>query len=656
MAIITAPSQAESTGLTARIYAHDIDEQGYVSGHTRVLALNPEAYEAWDALADSIAGSMDKRRYELVTLAAALGVKSRHCRLAHGGKSLDLFGHDDLVRIARDYQSAGLSTAEVEMMRFAEKVSTGAASMTDADSQRLRDVGFDDREIVNIALAAAARNYFSRAIQALAIDVDPSPLDDELQHALLDGIDPVDANRSGYRAPLDRAHEHALHWLDSLPTRRVAPERTADELAAEFNTPLPETGADAAAVVDQLAAMCEPGLMAIGSGKFFGWVMGGTLPSALAADWLTSAWDQNGAMRFATPATAAIERVTGRWILELLGLPAGSSVGFTTGATKANFVGLAAGRKAVLDAVGWDLHTDGLSGSPRITVLVGEEYHGSIDLALRYLGLGAPVTVAVDDQGRIRPDALIDALASVTGPAIVCLQAGNLHSGAFDPMAESIAAAHAKGAWVHVDGAFGLWAAASDQYTDALRGIEGADSWATDAHKTLNVPYDCGIAIVARPEAARSVFSLHTSYIIHDDAAPADPFEKVPEMSRRSREIPVWAALRSLGRSGTVALVEGLAANARALAAGLAALPGVEVLNEVAFTQVCLSFGTDERTRRVSQRVMGDGTVWMSGSQWHGRDILRISVSNWSTDAADVEASVAAVARALEAEPEATGD
>ncbi|WP_411701220.1 pyridoxal phosphate-dependent decarboxylase family protein [Conyzicola sp.] len=454
----------------------------------------------------------------------------------------------------------------------------------------------------------------------------------------------------GYRRPLDRAHGLALSWLDSLPTRQVAPARTADELAADFDAPLPDEGSDAAAVVDRLAALAEPGLMAIPSGRFFGWVMGGTLPAALAADWLVSAWDQNAAMRFATPAAAAIEQVTGRWIVDLLGLPEGSGVGFTTGGTMANFVGLAAGRKAVLDAVGWDLDALGLSGSPRITVLVGEEYHGSIDLALRYLGLGAPVTVAADDQGRIRPDALLHALDAIDGPTIVCLQAGNLHSGAFDPMEQCVAAAHAKGAWVHVDGAFGLWAAASPLYAEQLRGIESADSWATDAHKTLNVPYDCGIAVVARVEAVRSVFSLHTSYIIHDEAGPADPFEKVPEMSRRAREVPVWAALSSLGRSGAVALVEGLAANARALADGLARLPGVEVLNDVVFTQVCLSFGSDERTKRVSQRVMEDGTVWMSGSRWRGRDILRISVSNWSTGPDDVAASIDAVARAIDAE------
>ena len=629
----------------SELFAADRADQGFVSTHTRVLSANAEAYAAWDALSGAIAASMGARRYELATLAAALGAESAHCRLAHGRKSLDLFGRDQLLAIARDFHHADLAPAEVAMMEFAEKVSTSAVSMTDADSERLREAGFDDREIVDIALAAAARNFYSRAIQSLAIEQDPVELDDELTAALLAGF----SHRDGYRPALDRAHDHALEWLDSVPTRRVAPSATADELETRFQGPLPDGPTDAPDVVDELAAMCEPGLMDIGSGRFFGWVMGGTLPAALAADWLVSAWDQNAAMRFATPATAAIEGIAGRWMLELLGLPPTASVGFTTGGTMANFVGLAAGRKAVLDAVGWDLHENGLTGAPRITVLVGEESHVSVDLALRYLGLGAPRTVASDDQGRIDPVALGEALAGVDGPVIVGLQAGNLHSGAFDPMRECVRVAHEHGAWVHVDGAFGLWAAASPLYREALDGLDGADSWATDAHKTLNVPYDCGVAIVARPELLQSAFGAHTNYIIQAGAAPADPFEKVPEMSRRAREIPVWAALRTLGRSGAVALVEGLAANARAIADGIGRLPGVEVINEVVFTQVCLSFGSDERTRRVTQRVMADGAVWMSGSRWRDRDVLRISVSNWSTNPDDVAVSINAVERAMAA-------
>jgi glutamate/tyrosine decarboxylase-like PLP-dependent enzyme len=450
-----------------------------------------------------------------------------------------------------------------------------------------------------------------------------------------------------YRAALDRAREHSLEWLASIQDRPVPPRATADQLAASFSVPLPEHPLDPAEVIDELARLAEPGLMAIPSGRFFGWVMGGTLPAAMAADWLVSAWDQNAAMRYATPATAAIEEAAGAWLLDLLGLPATADVGFATGGTTANFVGLAAGRKYAFDQVGWDVNTQSLVGAPPITVLAGEERHTSLDLALRYLGLGLPTLVAADDQGRIRPDALGEALEAVDGPVIVCLQAGNLHSGAFDPMRETIALAHESDAWVHVDGAFGLWAAASPLYRTLLDGIETADSWATDAHKTLNVPYDCGIAIVSRPEVVRGALGAHASYLIQDTQGPADPFELVPEMSRRGRGIPVWAALRSLGRTGTIALVERLVANAKTLAKELADIPGVEVLNDVVYTQVCLSFGDDERTRQVTQRIIEDGAVWMSGSRWRDRDILRISVSNWSTDAADIATSIAAVRRAM---------
>ena len=455
------------------------------------------------------------------------------------------------------------------------------------------------------------------------------------------------AQPDDYRKALERAHDHSLQWLESMGTRPVAPRQNADEIAAHFRVPLQESGVDPAEVVDELATFAEPGLMAIPSGRFYGWVMGGTLPAALASDSLVSAWDQNTGIRYATPASAAIEEAAEDWLLDLLGLPPTSGVGFTTGATMANFTGLAAGRKKVLDAVGWDVDANGLSGSPHITVLAGAESHASIDMALRYLGLGVRVPVAADDQGRIRVDALAEALDATEGPIILCLQAGNLHSGSFDPFREAIELAHARGAWVHVDGAFGLWAAASPTWASAVDGLDLADSWATDAHKTLNVPYDCGVAIVADRSLMRSAFGVRTDYLILDDQG--DPFERVPEFSRRARGIPVWAALRSLGREGTIALVEGLASNARALAQGLGALPGVEVLNDVVFTQVCLSFGTDERTRSVTQALIADGAVWMSGSRWQGRDILRISVSNWSTDAEDVAASVDAVQRAMAA-------
>ena len=450
-----------------------------------------------------------------------------------------------------------------------------------------------------------------------------------------------------YRAPLAQAAQHATDWLSSLPSRRVSPRGNIEDLESAFAMDLPEGPTDASDVIDELARLAEPGLMAIGSGRFFGWVMGGTLPAALASDWMVSAWDQNNGLRYATPAAAAIEERAGAWILDLLRLPPESSVGFTTGGTMANFVGLAAGRGAVLGAAGWNVNRDGLTGAPRVTVLVGAEVHSSVELALRYLGLGEPTLVDADSQGRIRLDALADALADVSGPTILALQVGNLHSGAFDPLRAAIQMAHDRGVWVHIDGAFGLWAAASPRWAEVLDGLDTADSWATDAHKTLNVPYDCGIAIVARAGAAQSALTAHTSYFIRDDSGALDPMDRVPELSRRSRGIPVWAALRSLGRRGTIALIEHLAANARALAEGLSAVPGVEVLNDVVFTQICLAFGSDDRTRAVTQALIDDGAVWMSGSTWAGRAVLRISVSNWSTDSADVEVSVDAVARAV---------
>jgi glutamate/tyrosine decarboxylase-like PLP-dependent enzyme len=311
-------------------------------------------------------------------------------------------------------------------------------------------------------------------------------------------------------------------------------------------------------------------------------------------------------------------------------------------------MGLAAARAHVLSEAGWDVNIKGLQGAPHVTVIAGAERHASIDLALRYLGFGLPTVVDADSEGRLRVDALRTTLDTVDGPVILCLQAGNLHSGASDPMREAIAVAHDHGAWVHVDGAFGLWAAASPSLRSQLEGIETADSWATDAHKTLNVPYDCGVAIIAKPGAARAAVGTSTSYLIRDDAGASDPYDLVPEMSRRARGVPVWAALRQLGKSGVIALVDGLVANARALASGLSELPEVAVLNDVVFTQVSLHFGSDERTRAVTAALIADGAVWMSGSRWQGHDILRISVSNWSTDAADVALSIEAVKRAME--------
>jgi glutamate/tyrosine decarboxylase-like PLP-dependent enzyme len=461
----------------------------------------------------------------------------------------------------------------------------------------------------------------------------------------------MSARDTTYTEALARAADHARTWLASVGDRPVGPRESADALRSEFLEHLPEEAMPPEDVVDLLASLAEPGLMAMQSGRFFGWVIGGTLPAALAADWLVSAWDQNTGLRYATPACAAIEEVAGSWLLDLLGLPDTADVGFVTGATMANFTCLAAARWSVLSRAGWDVHRKGLNGGPPVRVLVGAERHETIDLALRYLGLGAPEPVAADDQGRIRVDALAEALGSpdTDGPAIVCLQAGNVHSGAFDPLEESIELARRRGAWVHVDGAFGLWAAASPALRHLVAGLAGADSWATDAHKTLNVPYDCGIAIVADPVAMRSALGAHASYLIADQSTPGDPLEKVPELSRRARGVPVWAALRSLGRAGVASLVDGLVRNARAMADGISRIDGAQVMNDVDYTQVCVTFADDARTRAVIAHLIADGTVWMSGSRWHDKDVLRLSVSNWSTNDDDVRRSLEAVRNAAAA-------
>jgi glutamate/tyrosine decarboxylase-like PLP-dependent enzyme len=385
------------------------------------------------------------------------------------------------------------------------------------------------------------------------------------------------------------------------------------------------------------------------SGRFFGWVIGGVLPATLAADWLTSTWDQNAGLLASSPAAAGAEWVASEWLLDLLGLPATSAVGFVTGAMIANFTCLAAARHEVLRRVGWNVERDGLHGAPEVTVIVGEERHETVDVAVRFLGLGEgrSIIVAADDQGRIRLDSLAETLAAVGNnhPAIVCLQAGNVHSGAFDQIRDAVDLAHRYGAWVHVDGAFGLWAAASTQYQHLVAGVEQADSWATDAHKTLNVPYDSGIAIVANPEAMYAAMGVHASYLIQDERP--DPFSTVPEFSRRARGFTVWAALRSLGRRGVAEMVERFCAHAQRFAAGLAEMDGVRVVNDVVFTQVCVSFGPDEVTREVAARLLKDGTAWMTPSTWHGQAVLRISVSNWRTTEEDVDRTLAAVRRIL---------
>jgi glutamate/tyrosine decarboxylase-like PLP-dependent enzyme len=452
-------------------------------------------------------------------------------------------------------------------------------------------------------------------------------------------------------AALRVAHDRALDWLESLPWRPVRASATVEELLGVLDRPLPDQPTDAATVVDELVRACEPGLVATPSGRFFGFVIGGVLPAALAADWLTSAWDQNAGLVAVAPAEAVVEAVASRWLLDVLGLPATASVGFVTGGNMANFTCLAAARHRVLAKAGWDVEAYGLHGAPEITVVVGDERHVTVDVALRYLGLGAQrsVQVATDRQARIRPEALAAALERVSGPAIVCLGAGNVNTGAFDAFPEAIAAARAHDAWVHVDGAFGLWAAAAPATRHLVAGVAGADSWAVDAHKWLNVPYDSGLAIVADPQVHASALGAHASYLIQGGRLP-DQFDLVPEFSRRGRGFAVYAALRALGRSGLADLVERCCGHARRFAEGLAAMPGVQVLNDVVLNQVVVRFGDDDEiSREVVRRVLDDGTGYMTGTTYKGVAAMRISVSNWSTTQDDVDRSLDALRRIVAA-------
>ena len=441
----------------------------------------------------------------------------------------------------------------------------------------------------------------------------------------------------------------AADYLDSLDRRPVFPNVTSEQLREALGGTLPDEPVDPFEVVSDLAAAAEPGVVAFGSGRYFGFVIGGALPAALAADWLTSAWDQNAGLYVCGPSASVVEQVTREWLVDLLGLPHDASIGFVTGTQMAHVCGLAAARFHVLDKVGWDVGRDGLSGAPRVRVLVGAKRHVTVDRALRLLGLGTPTVVAADSQGRIYAEALRDALAEVRGPTIVCAQAGEVNTGVFDPLPEIGDAAKEAGAWLHVDGAFGIWAAVSPELRHLVAGIERADSWTTDAHKWLNVPYDSGIVLCAHPESHRAAMAVQAEYLIQDEGARRvrDQMDWVPEFSRRARGFAVYAALRSLGRSGVRELVERCCACARTFAELIVELPGVEVLNEVVLNQVLFRFEDDERTDEVLARVQRESRVWMSGTTWDGRKAVRLSVSNWQTTREDVELAVAQFARAV---------
>ena len=454
---------------------------------------------------------------------------------------------------------------------------------------------------------------------------------------------------------LGRTAQIATDYLRTVDGRPVVPQADLAELRRELGGPLPDGPTEQLAVVEELARVAGPGLVASAGPRYFGFVIGGALPAALAADWLTSAWDQNAAMYSMSPAAAVVEEVAAGWLLDIFGLPEGASVGFTTGATMASFTALAAARHALLAGEGWDVERRGLFGAPEVPVVVGDEAHVTIHAALQMLGLGRErvVRVPVDGQGRLRPDALRQALGSLGRPAIVCAQAGNVNTGAFDPLGEIAAATHDAGSWLHVDGAFGLWAAAVPSMRPLVEGAGDADSWTTDAHKWLNVPYDAGIVAVRDPAAHHAAMTLSAAYYVESAGAERDPFNWVPESSRRARAFTVYAALRSLGRSGLADLVERCCRLARRFAEQLAAEPGIRILNEVVLNQVLVRFEAgegnaaagDERSRRVVAAVQREGTMWAGGTTWQGQAAMRISVSNWSTTEQDVDRSVAAIVR-----------
>jgi glutamate/tyrosine decarboxylase-like PLP-dependent enzyme len=439
---------------------------------------------------------------------------------------------------------------------------------------------------------------------------------------------------------LEYAARRAMAYLNEVRSRPVAPSTLAVHDLEQLGGALPASGSDPRTVIELLDRVGSPATVANAGGRFFGFVNGASVPASVAATWVVSAWDQNCNLRVMSPATAAIEDIALAWVKELLGLPAECGGGLVTGATVANFAGLAAARHALLQSAGWDVENQGLFGAPPLNVVVGDEVHASVIKALGLLGLGRTrlTRVPVDGQGRMRPDRL----PVLDERTIVCVQAGNVNTGAYDPASEIIPAAHAAGAWVHVDGAFGLWAAASPRQRHLMKGFEYADSWSTDAHKWPNVGYDCGIALVRDARALRSVMAISAPYI--PPSALREPSQYTPEMSRRARGVELWAALRSLGREGIAALLDRTCAHAQRFAAGLREA-GFEILNEVVINQVLVSFGSAEITRTVIERIQQDGTCWCGPTEWQHRTAMRISVSSWATTSEDVETSLAAMLR-----------
>jgi glutamate/tyrosine decarboxylase-like PLP-dependent enzyme len=451
------------------------------------------------------------------------------------------------------------------------------------------------------------------------------------------------------RELLRETADHAADFLESLPERPVMPTIDLAELRARMGGPVPDGPSDPREVVAELASVGSNAAVASPGGRYFGFVIGGSVPAALAADWLTSAWDQNAGLYVIGPAAAVAEEVAGAWLADLLHLPRARSFAFVTGTQMAHATALAAARNHVLSEAGWDVESDGLVGAPAIRVLAGEKVHSTVPRALRLIGLGTGsiVPVRVDGQGRMRPDALREALAAGGGPTIVCAQAGEVNTGSFDLFEPVADAAEEAGAWLHVDGAFGLWAAASPRFAHLVDGAERADSWAVDGHKWLNVPYDSAFALCAQPEPHERAMSVRAEYLIHSgEGGPRDANDWTPDFSRRARGFTVYAAIRSLGRSGIAELVERCCDHAARFAREIPST-GAEVLNEVVLNQVLFRYETDERTTEILQRVQESGEAWMSGTVWEERQAIRLSVSNWQTSDDDIDRTLAAFRAAV---------
>jgi glutamate/tyrosine decarboxylase-like PLP-dependent enzyme len=455
---------------------------------------------------------------------------------------------------------------------------------------------------------------------------------------------------------LDRALAIARRYLATEHQRPVWPTATLGDLRAALGGPLPSGPVDPGDVVDDLAAAAEPGIVATAGPRYFGFVTGGAVPSAVAAEWIAAAWDQNAGLYVMSPAAAVAEEVAGGWLIDLLRLPRHASVGFTTGAHMANLTALAAARHELLRRAGWDVEADGLQNAPRLNVVAGAEVHVSVIGALRVLGIGSQqvVRVEADGQGRMRADALVDTLDRLSGPTIVCAQAGNVNTGGFDPFDAIADAARRHGAWLHVDGAFGLWAAASESLRHLVGGVERADSWATDAHKWLNAPYDSGLVFTAHPEAHRAAMSVAAAYLVRSADEPREPMDWVPESSRRARGFAVYAALRALGRSGVEDLLDRCCRLAARFADRLRQERSIQILNDVVLNQVLArvvpSTGdADAATRETIRMAQEERVCWLGGTRWHGMEAMRISVSNWSTTDEDVDRSADSIVRAAHA-------